>query len=229
MLVRDRMSAPPVTIDVNGTIREARAIMRHFDIRRVPVVRRGRLAGIVSWTDLVRGEGPQATTWGVPWGVLKVRVHEIMTPDPVTIQADAPIEYAAVLMRTRKIGGLPVMDNGALCGIITESDIFDAFVELTGMRQGGSRILVDVTAKQHSVYDMVVLLQATGVALSSLATYEHDGRQLALLRTKGAPRQQVLDALSANGYPILHYVERWQNDTPAVRQHAAPKESVLPS
>jgi acetoin utilization protein AcuB len=232
MLVRDRMSAPPITVDVNSSIREARAVMRHFDIRRMPVLRRGHLAGILSWTDLVRAEASPASAlskWEVPGLMLKARVHEVMTPDPITIEPDAPIEYAALIMRGQKIGGLPVVDAGSLCGIITESDIFDAFVDLTGMRHGGTRILVDVTDKRASFCEVATLLEDTGVTLNSVATYEHDGHQLAILRTKGTSALHLAEVLRDKGYRVLHYDDRWRNGTPAIPPRTAPSEAVPPS
>lgn len=232
MLVRDRMSAPPVTIDVNSSVREARAVMRHFDIRRLPVLRRGHLVGILSWTDLMRAEASSAATapqWEVPGLLFKAHVHEIMTPDPITIEPDAPIERAALIMRGQKIGGLPVKDENGLCGIITESDIFDAFVDLTGMRQGGTRLLVDVTDKRASLCDITTILECSGVMLISIATYEQDSHHYAILRTKGTPALHLTDVLRDKGYRVLHYDDRWRDGTPAFPPRTAPSGAVPPS
>ena len=235
MLVRDRMSAPPVTVDVNSSVREAREVMRHFDIRRVPVLRRGHLAGILSWTDLMRAAAPTATTTATgsrgeaPGLLFKTRVHEIMTPDPITIEPDAPIERAALIMRGQKIGGLPVIDEDGLCGIITESDIFDAFVDLTEMRQGGTRLLVDVTDKRTGLCDITTILERAGVALISIATYEQDSHHYAILRTKGTPALHLTDVLRDKGYRVLHYDDRWRDGTPAFPPRTAPSGAVPPS
>jgi acetoin utilization protein AcuB len=232
MLVRDRMSAPPVTVDVNSPIREARAIMRHFDIRRVPVLRRGHLTGILSWTDLMRAETSPASTprpWEVPGLLLKARVHEIMTPDPITIEADSPIERAALIMRAQKIGGLPVVDQHGLCGIITESDIFDAFVDLTGMRGGGTRLLLDVTGKPASLCEIATVLERVGVTLTSIATYEQDGHQFAILRAKGTPALHLAEVLRDKGYHVLHSDDRWRDGVPTFPPRTSPSGAVLPS
>jgi acetoin utilization protein AcuB len=225
------MSAPPVTVDVNSTVREARAIMRHFDIRRVPVLRRGHLVGIVSWTDLMRAESAAPTASGMRDGglVFKTRVHEIMTPDPMTIDPDSPIERAALIMRAQKIGGLPVLDRSGLCGIITESDIFDAFVDLTGMRQGGTRLLIDVTDKSASLCDIAAVIESSGVTLNSIATYEQEGRRFAILRTKGTPALHLVELFRDRGYHVVHYDDRWRDGTPAFPPRTAPRGAVPPS
>src|SRR3972149_4514732 len=119
MLVRDRMAAPPITIDVNTSTGEAHALMRHYDIRRLPVVARGRLVGIVSWTDLMRAQPSPASTlsaWEGPGLLRKASVKEIMTADPITIGPDSPIEAAAGIMRRPKIGGLPRVEGGRPVG-----------------------------------------------------------------------------------------------------------------
>jgi acetoin utilization protein AcuB len=207
MLVRDRMSTPPITVDANSSIREARALMRHFDIRRVPVVQRGRLVGIVSWTDLMRAQASPASTlspWEVPVLLAKASVREIMTPDPITIDPDAPIEGAAVIMRREKIGGLPVVKGTDLLGIITESDIFEAFIDLTGLRHGGARLVVDLTDRAGALGEAAAVIEAAGVTLSSLATYEQDSHRMAILRANGPYPMHLADSLREKGFRVVH-------------------------
>ena len=207
MLVRDRMAAPPITIDVKTSIGEAHALMRHYDIRRLPVVARGRLVGIVSWTDLMRAQPSPASTlsaWEVPGLLRKASVKEIMTADPITIGPDSPIEAAAVIMRRQKIGGLPVVQEGALVGIITESDIFEAFLDLTGFRGGGTRIVVDLSGQQRALPRIAEIAESSGVALTSLATYLHQNRRLAVLRVGSDSPHDFVQALGAAGFQVVH-------------------------
>jgi acetoin utilization protein AcuB len=131
MRVRDLMTHPVQVIGPDAPAWEAVGVMRRRGIRRLPVVEGGALVGIVTWTDLVRVRPPAVGgRYTVPNLAVGVLVRHLMTPAPATIGPDAPIAVAAALMRRRKIGGLPVVDGGDLVGILTESDVFDAFVEV---------------------------------------------------------------------------------------------------
>ncbi|MDR7523352.1 MAG: CBS and ACT domain-containing protein [Armatimonadota bacterium] len=207
MLVRDRMTSPAITVDAKTSLAEAQALMREHDIRRLPVLQRGRLVGIVTWTDLMRAQPSPASTlsaWEVPSLLRQATVREIMTSDPITIGPDAPIEAAAVIMRREKIGGLPVVQDRALVGMITESDVFEAFIDLTGLRQGGARLVVDLSGRPNAVTGVASVVDAAGVALTSLATYRQGDRRLAVIRVDAAYPLHLEDALGDAGFPVLH-------------------------
>jgi CBS domain-containing protein len=127
-LVRDWMSKNVITIGPNTTLPEAHRLMIEHKIRRLPVVKDGKLIGIVTRGDIRGAEASEATLlsiWELNYLLSRLRVEEIMTPNPITIAPDATIGEAARLMLEHKISGLPVVDEGgALVGIITESDIF---------------------------------------------------------------------------------------------------------
>ena len=131
--VRDWMSAPPITVDVNTTLPEACELLRRHQIRRLPVLENGKLVGIVTRGDLRGAQPSEATTlsiWELNTLLAKLKIKEIMTPDPITIREDATIRDAAQLMIDYKVSGLPVVDeNGELVGMITESDIFRMVVK----------------------------------------------------------------------------------------------------
>ena len=207
MLIRDRMSAPPITMDVRGSIAEAHGLMRHYDIRRIPVLQKGRLVGIVTWTDLMRALPSPASTlgaWEVPGLLLRASVKEIMTSNPITIGPDQPIEEAALIMRQEKIGGLPVVENGGLLGVITESDLFEAFIDLTGVRQGGARLVVDMTDHAKAIAELVAIIASRGVVLSSIATYTQQDRRLAILRIDTGDPSSIVQALGTGGFRVLY-------------------------
>jgi len=207
MLVRDRMSAPPITVNAKTPIGEARAVMQHYDIRRLPVVTGGKLVGIVSWTDLMRAQPSVASTlnpWEVPVLLRRASVREIMTTDPLTIGPDAPIEAAALILRLQKIGGLPVVADGDVVGIITESDIFEAFLDLTGFRAGGVRVVVDLTDQQRALARIAEIAEASGANLTSLAAYPQQSRRLAVLRVASEQPQRFTEALGSAGFLVRH-------------------------
>ena len=137
--VADWMSTPPVTVAPTTTLADAQRIMERRHVRRLPVVDQGRLLGIVTWGDLRAAQPSAATTLSVhEWRALldRATVEECMTRDPVTIAPEAPALEAAQLMLARKIGGLPVVDDGRLVGVITESDLFRLMIaEATGVAE----------------------------------------------------------------------------------------------
>lgn len=127
-LVRDWMSKNVITVSPETTLPEAHRLMTEHKIRRLPVVKDGKVIGIVTRGDIRGAEASEATSlsiWELNYLLSRLRVEEIMTPHPITISPDATIGEAARLMLEHKISGLPVVDEGGtLVGIITESDIF---------------------------------------------------------------------------------------------------------
>jgi acetoin utilization protein AcuB len=143
MLVKKRMSSPVITIEPNMPIMDALDLMKSKGIRRTPVVKNGKLVGIVSDKDLLNAAPSDATSlsvWELNYLLAKITVGEIMTKEVITITEDTPIEEAAYLMAVNKIGGLPVLSNGYLVGLITETDLFRIFLELMGAQQEGVRV-----------------------------------------------------------------------------------------
>ena len=131
-LVKDWMSENPFAIGPERTVMAAHHMMTENKGRRLPVVEDGKLLGIVALSDVLEAEPSDATSLSIfelNYLLARLTVDRIMTKDPVTIGPDAPVKEAAEIMLDRKIGGLPVMDGGKLVGIITESDIFRAFVQ----------------------------------------------------------------------------------------------------
>lgn len=125
--VADWMSTPPIVIAPTLRLAEAQRLMERRRVRRLPVIEDGRLVGIVTWGDL-RAAGPSAaTTLSVhEWRALleQATVAECMTRDPIVIAPDASVLYAARQMLLHKISGLPVVEEGRVVGVITESDLF---------------------------------------------------------------------------------------------------------
>ena len=132
-LVKDWMSRDVVTVTPDSTLPEAHRLMANYQIRRLPVMENGGLVGIVTLGDIRGAQASGATTlsiWELHYLLAKLKIGEIMTPDPVTISQGASIGEAARVMLNYKISGLPMLDNDEkLVGIITESDIFRMVVQ----------------------------------------------------------------------------------------------------
>ncbi len=143
MLVGERMSRPPITIGPEMSIHDALALFRRERIRRAPVIKGGKLVGIVSEKDLLNASPSPATTlsvWEMNYLLSKLTVAEVMTKNVITVTEDTPIEEAARIMADNKIGGLPVVKGTRVVGIITETDLFKLFLELMGAREKGVRV-----------------------------------------------------------------------------------------
>lgn len=132
-LVSEWMTPNPICATPDMTLPEAHKIMSEKRIRRLPVVKDGKLVGIVTQGD-VRGAQPsEATTLSIfelNYLLSKLTLDRIMTPAPVTIRSDETVYDAARLMLQKKIAGLPVVDGERVVGILTESDIFRMIVRL---------------------------------------------------------------------------------------------------
>lgn len=125
MLVRDRMSVPPETVGPNADYKKALGMMQAHALHHLPVVdTRGNLVGIVAERDLLIAANHYLGS--------AVEISEVMHKGAVTVTPRDSITDAAVLMAQHKIGGLPVVDNGKVVGVITETDIFRAFVDMIG-------------------------------------------------------------------------------------------------
>ncbi len=126
--VKEWMSSPPVTAEHNMAIMDAHQLMKDKNVRRLPVVKKGKLVGMVTIGDVREVSPSYATTltvWEMNYLISKLTLEEVMTKNPYTINLDEPIQKAAKIMLENKVSGLPVVNKqGDLVGIITESDIF---------------------------------------------------------------------------------------------------------
>ncbi len=205
MLVRDWMTPNPATVTPDTPILEAIKLLKERGFRRLPVVKDGRLVGIVTDKDLKEAMPSKATTlsvWELNYLLAKLTVEEVMAKPVITVQADEPLEEAALLMEEYKIGGLPVMEGDQLVGIITTTDVLRAFIEVLGLREGGLRITFDAPDRPG------VLAEAAGAVppanIISIATSGHHGdyRRI-VMRVKGEGAEGVPERLSQRGFKIV--------------------------
>lgn len=131
--VKDWMSSDPVIISSDSVIPAAHEMMKTSKIRRIPVVDGGKLVGIVSLGDIQEAGPSDAISLSIfelNYLIAKLTVAEIMTSDVITVSTDTTLHDVAQIMLEKKIGGLPVMNGDDVVGIITESDVFRAVMEI---------------------------------------------------------------------------------------------------
>lgn len=146
MRIRDMMTKNPITVDSEKLVLDAQKIMRENNIRRLPVVEKGKLVGIITKHDLLEAAPSPATSLSVHelhYLLSKMKVKEIMKKNPVTLAPDTPFEEALRIGQEKKIGSFPIMENGKVVGIATESDIVRFLTRALGVREEGTRITIE--------------------------------------------------------------------------------------
>lgn len=202
MLVKERMSHPVITIRPETTMQEALGIMRREHVRRLPVVdKHGQLVGIVTDADLDKASPSEATTlsvWEIRDLISKVKVERIMAHEVITIDDETPIEEAARIMADSKISGLPVLHEGKLVGLITETDLFKLFLELFGAREPGVRLTVEVPRGPGSLAKLTRSIFEMGGDIVSLGTYLGADSETGeiILKVEGINCEDLVDAVT---------------------------------
>ena len=146
MRIRDIMTKNPLTVDSETLVLDAQKIMKESNIRRLPVVDKGKLVGIITNHDLLAAAPSPATSLSIyelNYLLAKMKVKEIMKKNPITISPETPFEEALRLGQEKKIGSFPVVENGKLVGITTESDIVRILTRVLGLNEEGSRITIE--------------------------------------------------------------------------------------
>ena len=209
MLVRERMSTNPVTITADVPITEALRIMRQNQVRRLPVLDGdGELIGIVSEKDLLYASPSPATSLSIHemhYMLSRLQVTELMTTDPITITPDTLLEEAALIMADNKIGGLPVVQDGKLVGIITETDIFKVFLELLGGREKGFRLTLRIPERMGEMARITTAIAQLGGDILAMGTFLGDDPTTAVVTVKvvDVPADQLEAAMQELGLEIL--------------------------
>lgn len=188
MLVGERMTRNPIVIREDTPLDEAMKTMRDNKIRRLPVVNeKGALVGIVSERDLLYASPSPATSLSVyelHYLLSKITVAEVMTTKVVTVTEDTPLEEAARIMADNKIGGLPVVRNGDVVGIITETDLFKIFLELLAAREMGVRLSMLVPNEKGVLAKITSAIAQLGGNIVSLGTFWGEDPTNALVTIK---------------------------------------------
>jgi acetoin utilization protein AcuB len=203
MLVRDYMSQPAITVAPGTPISEALRTMRTRGIRRLPVLDAGdRLVGIVSDRDLLHAEPSPATSlsiFEITYLLGRITVETVMTRDVLTVGSATPVEDAAQLMVDRKIGGLPVVDDGRVIGVITETDIFRVFTMLLGAQEHGIAVTATAVDRPGLLADLTGATARAGGDVRAIVTYPADGSKVAIfVKVTGLSSDKLTAAIGAH-------------------------------
>ena len=209
MNVAKRMKRNPVFVDEGDSMKKAMDLLKEHEIRHLPVLKDGeRLVGILSERDIKQASPSPATALEIReiyYLLDKVKVKQIMTRRPYTVSSTAPIEEAALIIREKKIGCLPVVDDGKLVGILTETDIIDAFIEGMGVNGPGYRIELVLQNRPGKLLELFKLLKDFEVNVVSVATAAHEdpAKIITILRIEARNYKVVKAAIKKSGFDLL--------------------------
>jgi acetoin utilization protein AcuB len=210
MLVKDRMTSDLIAITPVTTFPESFRIMRERGIRHLPVVDdREKLVGIVTQTDLLHASPSAATTLSVfemSYLLANLHVREVMSSPPITVSEDAPLEEAARLMVEKKIGCLPVMRDGDLVGMLTETDIFETFVEVLGGEEATLRVTVRVLDVRGELARLAGVIAGQGGNICSVARFRGEDPEHCFItfRLEGVDEDVLVPALEDTVEEVVH-------------------------
>jgi acetoin utilization protein AcuB len=202
MLVKNWMNKDIITVDINESMLDAINILKKHDILMLPVMKQGELVGILTDRDLKRASASDATTLEVHellYLLSRIKVKDIMTKDPVTVPFDYTLEETAELLLKHKISGVPVLDHDKqIVGTITQSDIFRAFVSLTGLNKRGIQFAFQLKDQPGSIKEVADVIRGFDGRMASIMTsYDRvpDGYRHVYIRMYGVDRARLPELL----------------------------------
>jgi len=192
------MSKTVITTDVNDSMNKVMDLMKEHNIGMVPVMKKGKLVGIVTDRDLKRSSASDATTLEIHellFLISKIKVKDIMTKDPITVPFDFTVEEAAEVLMKNKISGAPVVDQkGQIVGTITKGDLFRVLISLTGVGKRGIQFAFQVEDLPGTIKNVAdIIRQYGGRMVSILSTYEGmpTGYRKIFIRMLGVERDKL--------------------------------------
>ena len=194
MIVADLMTTNPVSVGPSTTLQAAQEVMQHGRFRQLPVVDNGSLIGVVTDRDLRQYLGQ----------LNRVRVDAVMSTHLFSVQPSTPVEQAAQMLVTKKVGSLPVLDNGKLVGIIAASDLLQALVAVLGKTGDGS-VRIDLNVAGSGEITAAISLIRTFCPVLAMGTYSRTAGENAVLyvRIAATGAQRAAQALRDYGFKVL--------------------------
>jgi len=193
MLVIERMSTSPVTITGDLTVKQALEVIERRNVHHLPVVNdRGALVGIITERDLLRAKGDEV-------------VENLMERRVITVTEYTPLENAARIMADHKIGSLPVVRDGKLVGIITQTDLFKVFLELLGAREPGVRLTMLVPEERGILAKLTAEIAELGGNILALSTFmgEDPTNRIITVKVEHVPQEKLVAIMEAVGMEIV--------------------------
>lgn len=208
MRIRDVMTKNPITISSDTLIIDAQKIMKEKNIRRLPVVDNGKLVGIVTKHDLLEASPSPATSLSIyelNYLLSKMKIKEIMKKNPITLSPETPFEEALRIGQEKKIGSFPVVEDGKLIGIATESDIIRFVSRILGIKEEGSRITIEGLGGKLGDLEKIISIanQHHTVILSMISLPRPEKKDwMIVLRLKTSEPDPIIRDLKKSGFNV---------------------------
>ncbi|KPK21835.1 MAG: hypothetical protein AMK69_20920 [Nitrospira bacterium SG8_3] len=232
MLVQNWMHENVVAVGPDDSMQDAIKLLKKHDIRRLPVIEKGKVVGIVTDRDLKRASASDATTLEIHellYLISTIKVEEVMTRDPITVPLDYTVEETAEILLKNKISGVPVVDHeGRLRGIITQTDLFRTLITLTGLSKRGIQFAFQLEDRPGSIKETADIIRKYGGRVISILS--HCGRvpkgyRKVYIRAYGIERsklEQLTQTLKGSS-DLLYLVDHRENR----REIYLPEDSPL--
>jgi len=210
MRVRDFMSTNVVSVDENTLIDDARKIMEAHKIRRLLVMKKNKLVGLVTKHMLLEAAPSPATSLSIHelhYLLAKMTVKDIMVKNPFTISPDMPAEEALQLGQEKGYGAFPVVENDRLVGVITESDIVRMITRVLGVKEKGKRIGIRTSNKFGNMTKIMQILDKNKTVVLSMMTLppeEWEKDWLVMLRLKSEDAGPIAMELGSAGFNVTY-------------------------
>ena len=210
MRIRDVMTKNPITVDSETLVLDAQKIMKENNIRRLPVVDKGNLVGIVTQHDLLQASPSPATSLSIHelnYLLAKMKVKEVMKRNPFTLTPDTPFEEALRIGQDKKIGSFPVMDKGKLVGIITESDTVRFLTRALGLREEGSRVTIEGLGGKFGDLEKIIAIanQRQTIILSMISLARPEKKDwMIVLRLKTTDPDPIVRDFKKAGFNVTY-------------------------
>lgn len=210
MRIRDVMTKNPITVDSETLVLDAQKIMKENSIRRLPVVDKGNLVGIVTQHDLLQASPSPATSLSIHelnYLLARMKVKEIMKKNPMTLTPDTPFEEALKIGQDKKIGSFPVVENGKLVGIATESDIVRFLTHALGIREEGSRVTIEGLGGKFGDLEKIIAIanQRQTIILSMISLQRPEKKDwMIVLRLKTTDPDPIVRDFKKAGFNVTY-------------------------
>ena len=210
MRVQDVMTKELITVEPGTPIFQAQKLMREHQVRKLPVVMKGRLVGMMTHDLFMEVTPSKATGFGVQemhYLLNNMKVKEIMDKNPVTVSPDMPFEEALNLGQQKGNTGFPVMENGEIVGIITNGDIIRLLNKFLGLGEEGVRITIEGLGTRLGEVNMIIsILDRHRAPILSLMTRSRREKQdlIALIRLRVKDATAIVEDLSNVGFDVTY-------------------------
>ena len=210
MRIRDVMTKNPITVDSETLVLDAQRMMKENNIRRLPVVDKGNLVGIVTQHDLLQASPSPATSLSIHelnYLLAKMKVKEVMKKNPFTLTPDTPFEEALRIGQDKKIGSFPVMDKGKMVGIITESDTVRFLTRALGLREEGSRVTIEGLGGKFGDLEKIIAIanQHQTIILSMISLPRPEKKDwMIVLRLKTTDPDPIVRDFKKAGFNVTY-------------------------